>query len=69
MWKGYLEQDSTLSIRDFFAPCRKEHIHSSGHASPDVLRKFAEAMQPKMLIPVHGEKWSEHTPESVKSHP
>jgi len=66
MWKGYLEQKSTLSMREFFAPCQKAHIHSSGHASPDVLRKFAEAMQPKILIPVHGECWqaqTEHFPD------
>ena len=57
MWKGYLEQESSRSMREFFAPCRKEYIHSSGHASPEVLKQFAEAMQPKMLIPVHGEGW------------
>ena len=58
MWNGYLEQDSTLPMREFFAPCQKAYIHSSGHASPDVLQKFAEAMQPKVLIPVHGETWN-----------
>jgi ribonuclease J len=58
MWKGYLEQESSQAMCEFFAPCRKEYIHSSGHASPDVLRTFAEAMQPKMLIPVHGEALS-----------
>ena len=57
MWKGYLEKESTQSLRDFFAPCHYEYLHSSGHASPDVLRRFAEAMQPKMLIPVHGTGW------------
>jgi len=57
MWNGYLEQESTLLMREFFAPCQKAYIHSSGHASLDVLQKFAEAMRPKMLIPVHGEDW------------
>ena len=60
MWNGYLEQESTLLMRDFFAPCQKAYIHSSGHASLEVLQKFADAMQPKMLIPVHGEAWEEH---------
>ena len=60
MWNGYLEQDSTSLMRDFFEPCQKAYIHSSGHASPDVLRRFAEAMRPKMLIPVHGEAWEAH---------
>ena len=61
MWNGYLEQESTLPMRDFFAPCKKAYIHSSGHASPDTLKHFAEAMRARMIIPVHGEKWAEYT--------
>lgn len=26
--------------------------------TPDVLQQFAEAMGPKMLVPVHGENWN-----------
>jgi len=57
MWKGYLEKESSRSMKEFFAPCKKEYIHSSGHAPLGVLRRFAEAMNPKMLVPVHGEAW------------
>ena len=57
MWDGYLERESSQAMREFFAPCRYEYLHSSGHATPEVLRRFAEAMRPKMLIPVHGENW------------
>jgi ribonuclease J len=57
MWKGYLEKESSRSLQEFFAPCRKEYIHSSGHASPDVLQRFAVAMRANVLIPVHGEAW------------
>ncbi|CAK7026038.1 MAG: Ribonuclease J [Desulfovibrio sp.] len=60
LWKGYLEQESSQKMKDFFAPCRMEYIHSSGHASPDVLLNFTEAMRAKMLVPVHGENWLEH---------
>lgn len=60
-WKGYLTLDSTKKVRDYFKPCRREHIHSSGHASPEVLRRFAEAINPKMLIPMHGENWEANT--------
>jgi ribonuclease J len=60
MWKGYLEQESSQSMREFFAPCRMEYIHSSGHASPNALWQFAEALKPKMLIPVHGASWADH---------
>lgn len=56
-WKGYLEQESSQKMKEFLAPCRMEYIHSSGHASPEVLQRFAEAMRTKMLIPVHGEAW------------
>lgn len=59
-WKGYLEQESAQKMKDFFSPCGMEYIHSSGHASPEVLHQFAEAMKPKVLIPVHGEAWGEH---------
>jgi len=57
MWPGYLEKESYRPMHEFFAPCRQERIHSSGHAPPDLLKRFAEAMQPKVLIPVHGEAW------------
>lgn len=57
LWKGYLEQESSQKMKDFFAPCRMEYIHSSGHASPEALRRFAEALAPKMLVPIHGENW------------
>ena len=60
-WKGYLEQESSQKMKDFFAPCRMKYMHSSGHASPDVLQRFAESMNAKMLIPVHGENWRSHT--------
>jgi ribonuclease J len=42
MWDGYLEDESTLSMREFFTPCQKICIHTSGHASPAVLKRFAE---------------------------
>ncbi len=58
LWKGYLEQESSQKMKDFFAPCRMQFIHSSGHASPDVLQQFAESMNPKVLLPVHGENWN-----------
>lgn len=63
MWNGYLEQDSTRLMREYFAPCQKAYIHSSGHATPEMLREFAEAMQPAMLIPVHGENWKDYASE------
>ena len=57
MWDGYLKKERSRPMREFFASCQQKYIHTSGHASPDVLKQFAEAMQPKILIPVHGEGW------------
>ena len=58
-WKGYLKLESAQKMKKFFAPCRMEYIHTSGQATPEVLQKFAKAMNPKKLIPVHGEVWGE----------
>lgn len=57
MWQGYLDQNSTRQLRNFFAPCRHEYVHTSGHASPRLLQEFAAAMNSKMLIPIHGAAW------------
>lgn len=54
--KDIYSHDSTKLSREFFAPCRQEFIHTS-HASPDLLKDFAKAVHPNMLIPVHGEGW------------
>jgi ribonuclease J len=65
MWNGYLKRESSRPLLEFFAPCQRKYIHSSGHASPDILQKFAQALRPKMLVPVHGENWpawAEHFP-------
>jgi ribonuclease J len=59
-WQGYLERESTRKMQEFFSPCQKAHMHTSGHASPEVLKRFAGSMRPKMLIPVHGETWGTH---------
>jgi ribonuclease J len=60
MLDGYLKRESSQAMREFFAPCRYKYIHSSGHASQEALHRFAESMQAKMLIPVHGEAWEAH---------
>jgi ribonuclease J len=52
-----MEGESARPMREFFAPCRKTYLHSGGHASPDILQKFAKSMKPDLLISVHGEAW------------
>ena len=60
LWKGYVKQNTSQTMKEYLAPCRMEYIHSSGHASPDVLQQFAGALNPKMLVPMHGEAWNEN---------
>lgn len=67
-WRGYLEEgrltDQLRELRAFLAPCGEPiHIHTSGHASPALLREFAKAINPKTFIPIHGEAWREHLPD------
>lgn len=56
-WKGYLDKDSSDS-RKFKAFVSKhelelEHVHTSGHATVDKLKRFAAALNPRVLIPIH----------------
>lgn len=57
-WSGYAE---TIAARSFDwmkqAGARIEHIHTSGHASPQDLRALVQAIAPKRIIPVHGASW------------
>ena len=59
MWLGYLGESYSFEplawCRD--AGARISYIHSSGHASPADLRAFANAMQPRTVVPVHGVNW------------
>jgi ribonuclease J len=55
LWPGYLQR---AELGDFHAWLKKSeiaivHCHTSGHASPQDLQRFAEALAPKMLVPIH----------------
>lgn len=55
MWAGYLDQPSGVRLRGWLS----EHnmglsvLHSSGHASPADLQRFAAAINAKEVVPVH----------------
>ncbi len=54
-YSGYWEEDSFSDVREWIAKhsIPKINIHTSGHASvPDLIR-FAEAIAPKKLVPIH----------------
>lgn len=56
MWKGYLAKTND-AVSEWLGSAQPCHIHTSGHASPADLRRFAEAMKPKRLIPIHSFGW------------
>ena len=53
MWDGYLKDDEKL--RSFWEENKMPiiHVHTSGHAHIADLKKFAEALNPKWIIPIH----------------
>jgi ribonuclease J len=61
--RGYLENEDGALVSKWFKDggSRSDHIHTSGHASPTVLRWFAHAMNAKQLVPIHGAAWDEDT--------
>jgi ribonuclease J len=55
LWPGYLQRKE---LRSFYKWLTKRsipliHCHTSGHASPQDLQRFAKAIAPKMLVPIH----------------
>jgi ribonuclease J len=62
MWSGYLSDPYHRAALEWCTDRGSEvaRIHTSGHASPADLRAFANAVQPKVVIPVHGNSWDAH---------
>jgi len=54
-WEGYWDLDSYAYLRDWLVTngIPKVSIHTSGHASPVDLKRFAEAFQPAKIVPIH----------------
>lgn len=54
-WEGYWEQDSNSYLRDWLNKYTvpKVSIHTSGHASPSDLKRFAVALAPERIVPIH----------------
>jgi ribonuclease J len=55
MWDGYKKDEKTKQFLEFIAekgmPVRD--IHTSGHADIPGLKRMAEAVQPKHIVPIH----------------
>ena len=61
-WLGYLNDDKNYGAKELRAWKEGKdpgvnfvYAHTSGHATLDDLKRFAEAINPKMLVPVHTE--------------
>jgi ribonuclease J len=63
MWLGYLRNEDGAFVHKWFKDggSRAVHLHTSGHASPLELRSFAQAMDAKHLVPIHGVAWDGDT--------
>jgi ribonuclease J len=55
MWEGYPKRESTSAVRTWLAGrnISMEVIHTSGHASVADLKRFAAALAPQRLVPIH----------------
>jgi len=54
-WEGYWEQDSYSYLREWLTKHNipKVSIHTSGHAGPSDLKRFADALRPAKIVPIH----------------
>lgn len=55
LWPGYLKRQELRSFHEWLDKLSIPlvHCHTSGHASPQDLQRFAKAIAPKMLVPIH----------------
>lgn len=60
-WRGYLATDSAALDWCREGSAEIAYLHTSGHASAADLRAFAQAVQPKVVVPVHGANWDQET--------
>jgi ribonuclease J len=61
-WRGYLGRGEYPGVQEAFEAvgARCEQVHTSGHASPDELRAFANSVGAKCVVPIHSFEWDEH---------
>ena len=55
LWPGYLKREELQSFHEWLGKhgIPLVHCHTSGHASPQDLQRYAKAIAPKMLVPIH----------------
>ena len=57
-WHGYWEREGFDDVRAWLPRQQipRHSVHCSGHAAPEDLRTLAEAIQPRVLVPMHSER-------------
>lgn len=61
MWNGYITNGRTqntayIELQKLFSSCKIRHLHTSGHATSEVLRKVCDLTRPRLaIIPIHRE--------------
>ncbi len=55
MWSGYKDESKTKDFIDLFVSNNFKiiDIHTSGHADVETLKEYANAINPKIIIPIH----------------
>jgi len=55
LWAGYLREDYTSSFIDWIKEKSVEvhHVHTSGHATVDALKKTITELAPRTILPIH----------------
>ena len=55
MWEGYLKENSSQRVLRWLERhgIARQSIHTSGHASTADLQRFAAALAPRALVPIH----------------
>lgn len=69
MWSGYLSRDPKFNEFHETYQIPLKEIHTSGHAYLDDLKGLAQALNPKVLIPVHtlsGDDFKNHFDNVVR---
>jgi ribonuclease J len=62
MWEGYLPKKDTKTFLDYLTNRNftTHKVHTSGHADTDALTKIVDAIQPKVIVPIHTFSASEY---------
>jgi ribonuclease J len=55
MWEGYLQEGKTLDFVEYLSSrgLTELHLHTSGHADVETLKRLVDALRPKNLVPIH----------------